>query len=631
MNARRSLLGMALFALALPLLAAAQDRPTLPPFATNTPPGYSAPLLVTNTPSPTPVTPDGLRPAAPLDRYALRLWTETDLTRLLSEQVQRSQPAAADSTRAVQALQYELERRFPGAPRDMAQRQALLTIMLAAPRGSADLRPVVRPYIEQALNRLRPAFDAPDRVSLEVDGFGLTILPANLDGDPATADAVVLTRYPAALTGALDVQYQDYVAAQRTAFGAYRVLVGAPAFPAAPLEGVRAVSLEQLADLNGDGVAEIALGLHGDALNRELLIYGWRGGQIANLIAPGAALRFGSPIRWPAGDGRLVARVYRVESSAWDCLGERDETWSWSFNYFRPPVPPPPFALQDSLGCRLYQAEPLFEQPVEPTIQRLQAALQTAQPEDAAAAQRAGMVLAMLHVLNGRADLALEQTQQLRAEALPGSWLAGQLTAFDRVASEPNTTPVQVCAALEAAGPDGACNVDQLLTRLLAERPFRRDQPVEAQLAVLGINVLDKLTLSEVGRFDRQAFRFDLGTDRWWAFAPLDRETYQAEPIAPPAGFTRTTETPLVVVEPPPAVWDALLRDNQPEVALTVLANAVRDFPGVPLSSSARYVQALSYDLLSDRNNARAAYYALWSDDPASIWGQLAAAHLERR
>lgn len=631
MYARRTLLGMALFALALPLLAGAQDRPAPPVFATNTPPGASAPLLATNTPSPPPVATASLRPAVALDRYALRLWTEADLTRLLLEQAVRLQPGDQDGARAVRLLQFEIERRFPGAPRDLAQRQALLQALLAAPRGSVDLRPVIRPYLQQALNRLRPSFDGPDRTSLEVEGFGLTILPANLDGDPTTADAVLLTRYPAALAGALDVQYQDYVAAQRDAAGVYRLIEGVPTFPAAPLDGVRAVSLEQLADLNGDSAAEIALGLHDDALNRELLIYGWRGGQMVNLVAPGASLRFGGPVRWPAGDEALTVRVYRVESPAWDCLGERDETWTWSFNYFRPPAPPPPFTLQDRLGCRLYQAEPLFAQPVASAIALIEAALQTAQPEDAPAAQRAGMTLAILYALNSRAELALEQAQRLRAEAQPGSWLAGQLAAFQQAAAQSNVTPVQICAALAAADPQGACDIDQLLARLFAERPLRRDRPLEAQLAALGINVLDKVTLSEVGRFDRQAFRFDLGGDDWWAFAPLDRETYTAEAVPPPSGYEQAADAPPTAIEPPPAAWEALLRDNLPEAALTVIANAVRDYPGIPLTSSARYLQALSYDLLSDRGNARSAYYALWSDDPTSVWGRLAAAHLEQR
>jgi len=44
-----------------------------------------------------------------------------------------------------------------------------------------------------------------------------------------------------------------------------------------------------------------------------------------------------------------------------------------------------------------------------------------------------------------------------------------------------------------------------------------------------------------------------------------------------------------------------------------------------------RYLQALGYDLLADRITARQSYLSLWLDNTESIWGQLAAVHLERR
>ena len=84
-------------------------------------------------------------PDAPFERYALRLWTEAELVDVLLTQIRQLKPGDADRQLAVQLLQNELERRFPGAPRRADLRQQLVTLMLAAPRGSVDMRPAVRP------------------------------------------------------------------------------------------------------------------------------------------------------------------------------------------------------------------------------------------------------------------------------------------------------------------------------------------------------------------------------------------------------------------------------------------------------------------------------------------------------
>jgi len=85
------------------------------------------------------------------------------------------------------------------------------------------------------------------------------------------------------------------------------------------------------------------------------------------------------------------------------------------------------------------------------------------------------------------------------------------------------------------------------------------------------------------------------------------------------------------ILTPPQTAYDALLERDNPAEVLNILDTQQRNHPDIPLDSAARFLRALSYDLLADRRHAQPAYYSLWHDDPTSVWGQLAAAHLERR
>ncbi|MBZ0302333.1 MAG: hypothetical protein K8J31_21475, partial [Anaerolineae bacterium] len=105
---------------------------------------------------------------------------------------------------------------------------------------------------------------------------------------------------------------------------------------------------------------------------------------------------------------------------------------------------------------------------------------------------------------------------------------------------------------------------------------------------------------------------------------------YTAEKADPLPGF-EPIKPPLPLLVAPQAMYDALLQDNDPSALLTVLDNLVRANPQAALSAEMRYLQALSFDLLADRVHARQAYYDLWQQSPRSIWGQLAADHLEQR
>ena len=607
-------------------MAAAQESTAPLTFTTNTPPVAlpTLPGFATNTPQP---SLESLLPETTFDRYALRLWDEPALTQILLSQVQQLRPGDDDRKLAIRLLQYELQKRFPSAPRDPAVRQQMINAMLAAPRGSVDMRTAMRPYIESALNQIRPSFLGVS--SFDFEGFNITLMPANLNGDN-TLDAVVQTRYPALVSNPAEIRYQDFVMAQVDANGEYHVLESNPLFPAAPLDDIQSINMERLGDLNRDGLDELALSTKGSGVNQQLMIFGWRNNGVVDLVQPGRILQFGAIADWPTRSSAFTITEYRVESPAWNCLGERDVTWQWRFNFFRPPDTVDDFTFQNRLACLLYGAEPLFQQPIDQAINSVQNILPLAGAEDDAAAQRAAMTVAMLRVLGGNVSEALDQVRGLQSTAQPGTWLADQSAAFLAAAGQSNSTPLKLCAALEEANTYGACDVDQVLTRLFKDKPLKRSQSVESQLANLGIDVLTTQTFSAVGKMDRQVVHFFLAGDHWWAFAPLQKDTYTAEAIDPPPGSVLVNPVP-PVIDPPESAYRALLTDADPTTTLNILDNVIRENAGSALASSGYFLQAISYDLIGDRSNARRTYFDLWSADPQSLWGQLAAAHLEQR
>jgi hypothetical protein len=583
-------------------------------------------VFATNTPRPQPAV--VLTPEPPLERYALRLWLERDLITVIQNQVRLLTAGDAERERAIRLLQYELQWRFPGAPRNAERRQELLQAMLAAPRGSVDMRNVVRLHVAAWLNAVRPALNS--AASYEQDGFLIEVTPANLDRIPPM-DAMIHTRYPADADEADAVIYEDYVLAQMDARGTYRILNATPSFPAAPLGDIRSVRLERIGNVNDDDLDELAVSIQSSDVNQRLEIYGWRNGEIVSLVQPGQGIQYGEILDWTRSSPTISVSQYRVESAAWGCLGEVPVDWNWNSNFFRPTIDTEGYAFLGSIACLLYGEEPFFAGPPQDAINTIQSILAVSTGEEEAAAERAAMIVAMLNYLNGREEEALATVRQLETGAEPGSWLAQQAAAFLSAAEQPDSTPVQVCAALQAASAYGACDVDQLLTRLFTDEPLRRDEPIEEQLSDMGISVLDIVTISEVGRFNRQAVHFNLAGDRWWQFAPLAADVYTAEKIVAPPGFERALATPPAEVTPPAAAYDALMAQGDVMSTLNVLNNAVLANPGARLSPAVRYLQALGYDLLADRVTARQSYLALWLDDTETIWGQLAAAHLERR
>ncbi len=621
------LLPFALLVMALPMTA--QDSPS--PFATNTPPVDNAapemPALATNTPVPTlqPV----FKPDAPFEQYALRRWDENTLVGLILDQVQRLKAGDEPRALAILLLQNELARRFPGAPHDAAVRTSLLRAMLDAPQGMLDLRPVVRPTIEAALNQLRPDLSQPN--SLEAAGFALNLTPANFDRQGAR-DAVIQITYPAGATDSAALLYSDYVMATANTDETLHILSATPNFPAAPFGKSESVWFEGLRDVNGDGLDELAVSrVVGGAPNSDLFIFGWRGGSAISLATPGQTMRYHSAFAWPATGEPLVLTESRVDSAAWGCLAERPVTWTWSSNFFRTPPAAAEFVPQNTPGCQLYASEPLLSLSPAEAQARLDAALQQATPEDATAAARAALVTAMLKVFQGDISGAQTQVNLLAEMTEPDSWLAAQAKAFQDGIRQSNSTPLSLCAALQNASANGACDVDAVLARLFVEQPLLRGESIEAQAARIGLTVQTQTTVTEIGHLDRQAVHFDLSAPNvWWAFAPLADDVYTAERIPPPPGF-EATPAPITRIETPQAAFDALLANNDPLQALAIIGTAISTNPAAPLVSSGRYLQAISYEASGDRDNARQTYFDLWVADPGSVWGLLAATHLEKR
>ncbi|MEZ4668774.1 MAG: hypothetical protein R3E39_12755 [Anaerolineae bacterium] len=599
----------AAFATNTPASAMSEPQPTL---------DFGPLVLATNTPQPAMMNP---APDASADRYALRRWDDAGLAREWIDLVQHL--TAEDDARilGLQLFQKEIEQRFAGTPRNPALREQLLFAMLAAPPDTLDIRPVIRPYIEDILNTLQPDLGVPNE--LTIGDFKLSIVPANLDGRVGKGAAVYI-RYLRDTNNS----ERDAALAVIDENGVYHV----PQFQSPyPVVGMHILSSPAPTDWNGDGLDEMAVTVvKPGAVNGELYIYGWRGGGVVNLIEPGKrALYLGTPSLSQDRSGFALTE-YREEIPAWQCFGERTVTWHWLNNFFRP-QPADDFMPRDTLACRLAAAEPLFELPPDEAISTIDAALPSATPDDAYAAGRAAMTKVMLHLLNNETDVALGEIDQLSTGAQPGTWLGEQVAAFQSIINKPNLTPVQICATLEAASAYGACDVNAVLARLFSEFPLNREEEIDLQTARLGLEVADTATIKEVGKLDRQAIRFIQTGDQWWAFAPLGKDSYTAERIDTPIG-----REPISAVRPdflaiPDTALEAMFVRSDPEEVLNILDNAARTNPGIPMGNAARFLQALSYDLVGSRARAQSGYYSLWSEASDSPWGQLAAAHLERR
>lgn len=600
---------------------------TLPPnlsgvLATNTPAG--APAFATNTPPQAQV----LLPVASFDNYALRLWLEGDFLEVLYNQILQVDTARPETSRVVVLLQYEMERRFPGAPRDIAQRQRLIDAMLDAPRGSVDMRPLVRPYIEVALNANR------GEAAFIFNNFEVQLINANLDG-ANPVDAVVHIRYPAGETDPEQILYEDFVFAIRDVDGSMTIAPADPDIPAAPYASIETISLNRLGDVNRDGLDEMVLVQNDRRLNQRLLIKAYRGEQAVELSLPDTPIRFGAIIQWPTDsvdpNPVLTTALYQEESgSNWGCISEQLTSWTYSSNFYRRVDTTGPFTPQDTLACRLHQAEPLFMLPPANAIALVDSAL-AQYGEDAPAASRAIMTLAMLNVLNGDLEQATQLAQNVPISGPEAEWAASQSQVFQIALSDPDNTAITVCELLILANRDAACDMNSILERLFMDLQLTTSIDLLQQFETLNLPVRESTIISEVGRADRIAVRFALEGSGWWAFAPIGEDnTYVAErftspTVADPAPVTNQS------LGAPPAAYDEILGDDDLAAAVNVIETLARENPQRTLSPEAQFIQAWGNDLLGNRQAARRFYFELWVSAPESVWGQAAARHLELR
>jgi hypothetical protein len=580
------------------------------------------PVFVTNTPRPSPVpvsTAD-----APADQYALRMWTESALVETLIGQVIQLAGGEAEQEAAIRLTLYELNRRFPDAPRNIEDRNRLLEAMLTAPAGTVDLRLVARPYVVERLDDT--LLDTGDTT---VDNFRIIASSINLNGDNIT-DALLHIIYPANIE--VNPLYNDFIPVVGTEAGIFELPRGVDTIPAAPYVDIEAVMLTRGGDLNQDTRDEFALTITTDALNDELRIFGLRSGAVVDLVLPGQPLRYGEINTWPEDGRTLAVAEYRLASDRWQCVSALDITWQWERNFYRPvgelntgyePLP--------SVGCQVAAEEPLYVQSAANAIETVENAI-----DDTSlfrrGADRAGMALAMLYLLAGEEGRAGDQAAGLLEQLDNNDWLRTQLNAFTVAAGEPDANPIIVCAALEEAArlvfddeTVAACDVDQVLQQFFVENPVPLDANLVDVLETLGLSVQQTVTVTQVGFLPRQVVDFALPGASWWSFAPTGDEVFVPTPTDPPVEFAEAAPAaePVAV---PQAALDALLVDDRPADALTALANV-----SAPLSIEAQYVQALAYDLTGNRTAARRAYYDLWVNTTGTVWGQLAGAHLERR
>lgn len=606
-------------------------------FATNTPlPTFTPPpdIFVINTPVPTPTatfTPPA-PPAAPADRYALRLWLEADYVALLLQQIAALEDGGVDARLALRLTQYELQRRLPNAPRDPQRLETLVEAFVAAPRGAADMQAFVRPYIQAALNS-----DALDDAGT-YNGFRVDVADANLDGRAGT-DAIVRILYPAEATTAEQVIYNEFVPALRDENGNLRFVETHYALDAVPFGNLRGIALERIADVNRDRVDELVLRVDDGQVNQRLYIVGVRNGVATDLTRPGESIRFGQIVSWPlTSESRrapdLTVLNLRAVSALpdWPCNSQQAFTWVYENNFYRPTTElNARYTNQNTLGCTLHEAEPLFALPPEDAIATVEAALSTFSLTSPAI-DRALLTLAMLYVVQGRLDQAISTAQSVLPEDTSDteSWSARQATALIEAASISGNTALGICEALQFAGEAPACDMDALLGRYLRTIPLRTNTDLLAQLDLFSLPVLDSVLVEEIGRLPRTTMRFDIRNTGWWSFAAQRDGSYDIQASEPPGGFEPPTFPPGLLQAPASAVA-ALIEQNDPASVLAILETLERNNPGVPLAPNAYYLRALSYDFLGDRGNARSGYYDLWQRFPQSLWGELAARHLERR
>jgi hypothetical protein len=492
------------------------------------------------------------------------------------------------------------------------------------------MRWLLHPYLAQALNDVKP------ETTFELSGFRVDITPARLNPD-GVPDAVLHVLYPADATDPEEVLYEEYLLATRTADGGFNMLPLQYELPPAPFGDIASVSLQRLNDVNRDGLDEMVLQVNDNQPNDRLFIIGNRNEQAIDLALPGSEIRVGSIVSWdvtPDSPDIPVLSIlnFRVESSApnWACLSEIPVEWRYENNYYRDRVSVlAQYTPQDTLGCTLHTAEPLFAKTPREVISLVETSLVNYSMQSLSA-DRALMTLAMLYVIEGRLTEAQGAAQAAALDAEPDAWVAQQSEALITALGISSNTALDMCEALVLASPDPACDIDALLGRYLGLATFNTETDLIEQLEAAGFPVSESVTIAEIGKANRTAVIFEYTGSGWWGFAAQRDGTYLVEKANPPTGF-EAASLPPGLLQIPDGALDALLVNNSPETALAIIATLEQNNPGLPLTPAAFYLKALSYDLAAQRPEARQAYFELWTRTPRNVWGQLAAQHLERR
>ncbi len=626
------------------LLLSIPTRPAQAQFVTNTPDSpaptqSSDQATVTLAPLPTvtlevlsTAVPISSGPAAPIENYALRFWLEADMIDLLNMQIDALKNGDLSARRALQLTAYELEQRFSGAPSDPTARETLIQAMLQSPRGQVDMRWLVRPYILTAVNA------QPTSTSFEVNNFKVEMTAARFNSDE-TADALLHIRYPASADEPGKVLYEEYLMLVGTQEGAYKLLPQAFDLPAAPIDPVQSLTLERLQDVNADTLDDVVLAVNDGDVNTRWYIITNRNDLMTDLTEPTFEIRVGEMTSWDITPDSptipvLDVKQFRADSAApnWDCRSEVMVAWNYTNNYYRPKIAANgDYKPQDSLGCRLFAAEPLFAQPATTAIDTVQNALidYTLQ---APGSSRALMVLSMLYALNGQLSeaRAAAEAVQTRAQDNDDPWATAQSNAFLEALNVSSNTALNICEALTRASEDPACDIDAVLEHFLTLTPLTTDSDLLAQLETQGFKPVDSLIVTEIGKAARTVVRFDYVNSGWWAFAAQRDGTYKVERAQAPISADATPPSEAELTLPPNALTMLLIQDN-PTAALDIIDSTMQNTGGRELGGELRFARALALEFIGDRNGALRGYYGLWRDEPTTLWGQLAGAHLEKR
>jgi len=591
-------------------------------------PAQAQPVFMTSTPRP----PDVLtsRPEGRVDQYALRLWTEQDMIDLLLNQLDRLARGETAQAEAIRYTLFELQLRFPGAPRDVSQRERVLRTMLQVPRGTVDLRPIARPYLVDVFNQAIPVFPAPAD-TFTVEGFRFTPSAANFNPDERE-DVLLEIAYVGINGQYVDDPYYVDIIPLVAGEGAYQLAALPRDLPAFPYNGTRSLSILTIDDINTDSLDEFVLLEDTDDVNWQVRVYGWRNDAFVELVEPGEQILTGAPTNVTITNGEIRVQPRQVESERWNCQSSIPVSWVYRSNLYREEIAYNAiYANLDTIGCTLAEADPaIFLRPPAGAIPFVSGVLATV---DATAQgyKRGAMALAMLYVLDGQTERALEYLDEIEPLAMDSDWLRGQIDAMRAVLAADSIDPLTVCAALLEENPDGACGIDRIIERQLIDNPIARSGDLRGQLELMGLPVREVINITQVGQAPRDYVLFDFNGASWWAFAPTAPDFYVPERTSAPAGYTPPRIQDVTPLPVPTSALNALIEDRDPLTALTILDNEQQNASSRPLSAETRFFQALSLEIQGEREQAKTAYYQLWGDALDTPWGPLAGYHLEPR